>query len=204
MWAGNFVLTGSSEDADFYRCFGRLIVLALIHNIQVGFTLDNVLYLQLAGKEITLEDIKATAPYTYNGYNDILRSSRSELTETPVYYSDTSDYDEPTLDDDDETRGQVKVENRERYIAKKIHKEFVGSIKTQTDQIIEGFDDFLSGFRIDLFHILKLEDLDYMIRGITDLKIEDWIKFTTYDRCGDKDPQIEWFWQVCFFLFLKV
>lgn len=181
---------GSSVGGDFYRCFGRLIVLALIHNIQVGIALDNILFLQLAEKEITLEDIRATVPTKYKSYNEIMRSQPESFEETYYYFSEGSDGSE------DDEGGRVTFLNREKYVAGKIHKEFVSSIQTQTDEILKGFDDFLSIFRKDLFGILKLEDLDCMIRGIKELKVEDWKKFTTYQQgYNANDPQIEWFWQ---------
>ncbi|KAK1362991.1 hypothetical protein POM88_038552 [Heracleum sosnowskyi] len=182
---------GSSASADFYRCFGRLIVLALIHNIQVGITFDNILFLQLSEKKITLEDIRATDPAKYKSYNEIMRSSPQSYDEEYYYFSDGSDHS-----DDDEGGRVVPLEDREKYVAGKIQKEFVSSIQAQTDNILKGFDGLLSVFRIVIFQILKLEDFDYLIRGIKELKMEDWKKFTRYEQGYEaNDRQIKWFWQ---------
>ncbi|KAL8118615.1 hypothetical protein AgCh_016218 [Apium graveolens] len=46
-----------------------------------------------------------------------------------------------------------------------------------------------------MFQIIRLEDLDFMIRGIQELNTEDWVESTSYEGYMDKDPVIVWFWQ---------
>ena len=56
-----------------YFCFsGRVIALALMHRVQVGVVFDRVFYLQLAGKYISLEDIRDADPSLYSSCKQIL------------------------------------------------------------------------------------------------------------------------------------
>ncbi|WOG84017.1 hypothetical protein DCAR_0103196 [Daucus carota subsp. sativus] len=50
---------GSLKDANFYICFGRLIALALIHEIQIGIALDRCLFVQYREGDLRLKDTQS-------------------------------------------------------------------------------------------------------------------------------------------------
>ncbi|KAK1362965.1 hypothetical protein POM88_038526 [Heracleum sosnowskyi] len=175
-------LRAEEKYPNFFRCFGRLLALAIIHEIQIGITLDRTFFRQLAENDINLEDIKETAPTKFKLYSGILLASERDFQGYTLYGG---------VD-----KKQITFEEREEFIAKEICAEFVDCIKVQTGQIIEGIDDIISfPKRTEIFQIIRLEDLDCMIRGIQELNTEDWITSTIYEGYMDKDPVIKWFWQ---------
>jgi len=36
----------------------------------------------------------------------------------------------------------------------------------------------------------------YLISGIAEIDIDDWMHHTTYKNCSENDKVIKWFWQV--------
>nr|CAD1831242.1 unnamed protein product [Ananas comosus var. bracteatus] len=54
-----------SVNLEYFKFSGRLIALALMHEVQIGITFDRTFFLQLAGKPITLEDVKDADPFLY-------------------------------------------------------------------------------------------------------------------------------------------
>ncbi|KAG8049803.1 hypothetical protein GUJ93_ZPchr0009g1969 [Zizania palustris] len=71
-----FYLNGTSVvdplHLKYLRFSGRIIGLALMHRVQVGITLDRTVFLHLAGRSITLEDISVADPITYASCKRIL------------------------------------------------------------------------------------------------------------------------------------
>ncbi|KAH0706014.1 hypothetical protein KY289_011090 [Solanum tuberosum] len=56
----------------YFTFCGIMIVLALMHKIKIGVVFDLVFFLQLAGEEISLEDIGDADPSLYSSYKQIL------------------------------------------------------------------------------------------------------------------------------------
>lgn len=192
-----FLFTGALKDANFYICFGRLIALALIHEIQIGIALDRCLFVQFREDDLRLDDIKETSPRLYKSCKQLLMWSEEEFPNS-IYWEDV-DVDEGEDEDNaDKDNALVKFADREHFISKKIHAQFVEAIQTQTRQILQGFDDVIpSAHRIEFFQIMKLNDLDGMIRGILDLDVEEWRNYNTYEGAfSNIDPHIDWF---CYF-----
>nr|GFA48332.1 E3 ubiquitin-protein ligase UPL5-like [Tanacetum cinerariifolium] len=57
---------------EYYRFASRMIALALMHNTQVGIVFGRAFFLQLAGINVSLEDIKDVDPYLYSSCKQIL------------------------------------------------------------------------------------------------------------------------------------
>ncbi|KAL8118616.1 E3 ubiquitin-protein ligase UPL5-like [Apium graveolens] len=107
-----YVKQGAEEKyPDFFLCFGRLLALALIHEIQIGITLDRTIFQKLAENDINLEDIRETAPGKFKSYSEILLSSED-------------DYGLYTLFDR-VTNKRITFEEREKFIAEEICADFV-------------------------------------------------------------------------------
>ncbi|KAL6584808.1 SUMO-activating enzyme subunit 2 [Orobanche minor] len=117
---------GSVKSVDFYRCFGRIIALALIHEIEMGIAFDNILFLLLGGHNLTLADIRETAPRLYKSYNQIMSYSPDRLERAELFHDG----------------GQVTIENREGFVSEKIYLEFDESIRTQIEAISQSLMTF--------------------------------------------------------------
>ncbi|WMV46163.1 hypothetical protein MTR67_039548 [Solanum verrucosum] len=57
---------------EYFIFSGRMIALALLHRVQISIAFDCVFFLQLAGEDISFEDIRDANPYLYNGCKKIL------------------------------------------------------------------------------------------------------------------------------------
>ncbi|KAF3646233.1 putative 60S ribosomal protein L6-like [Capsicum annuum] len=188
-----------------YFCFsGRMIALALMRKVQIGVVFDRTFFLQLAGKNISLEDVRDTDPYLYNSCKLIL------------------DMDPEMVDQDnlglrffcevDQSLGSrkgielcpngkdtvVDSKNRETYVNLLIEHHFVTSIAEQVASFVKGFDDITTtSSRLSFFQYLNPEDLDLMLDGYgNDISVEDWKAHTNYHGYKRSDCQISWFWKI--------
>lgn len=188
-----------------YFCFsGRVIALALMHRVQVGVVFDRVFYLQLAGKYISLEDIRDADPSLY--------SSCKQILEMDAEFIDSDGLGLTFVREVEELGSRKIVElcpggksmavnskNRQDYVSLLIRHRFVTSISEQTSQFAKGFADILCNPRLQkqFFLSLELEDLDRMLFGSEHaICVEDWKAHTEYNGYKENDPQIIWFWKI--------
>lgn len=188
----------------YFKFSGRLIALALMHKVQIGITFDRTFFLQLAGKPITLEDVKDADPFLYASCKWILDMDPALV---------DSDALGLTFSRDVEVLGSIKnVElstggkdivvnstNRESYVNLLIEHSFVTSVAYQVEQFARGFADILSDRTHQrlFFESLELEDVDRLLYGSGGaISLTEWKQHTMYECYKEKDDQIQWFWKV--------
>ncbi|KAJ9174834.1 hypothetical protein P3X46_013435 [Hevea brasiliensis] len=145
---------------EYFSLASKLIALALIHKLPVGVVFDRVFFLQLAGKNISLEDIRDTDPCLYGNCKKILemgsKSIASDALELRFIRS---------------PGGKSCVVNRKKgkiFVDLLIHFHFVTSISKQVSYFAHGFADVFGNISLQkfFFHCLELEDLDCMLQGV--------------------------------------
>ncbi|KAK4726842.1 hypothetical protein R3W88_031759 [Solanum pinnatisectum] len=171
-----------------------MIALALMHKIQIGVVFDRVFFLQLAGKDISLEDIRDADPTLYSSSKHILEMDPETVDQDIL--SLTFAYDVEDL----WSRTTVKLcpngkyivvnsKNRKEYVNLLIQHRFVTSIASQIAHFSQGFSDITtSSIKTFLFWSLYLEDLDKMLDGSgTVISVEDWKAHTNYNGYEEND-----------------
>ncbi|CAI0374416.1 unnamed protein product [Linum tenue] len=189
---------------EFFNFSGRVIALALMHKVQVGIVLDRVLFLQLAGADIHLEDIRDADPILYSSCKQILDMDAEFIDSDALGLTFVREFEE---------LGSRKVvqlcpngkniivnsKNREEYIKLLIHHRFVTSISEQVSHFARGFSDILLKGSLPsfFFRSLELQDLDWVLYGSdAPICVEDWKEHTDYNGFEETDPQISWFWKI--------
>uniref|UniRef100_A0ACD5XV35 Uncharacterized protein n=1 Tax=Avena sativa TaxID=4498 RepID=A0ACD5XV35_AVESA len=200
-----FYLNGTSAvdplHLKYFIFSGRVIGLALMHKVQVGIVLDRTLFLHLAGRSITLEDIAAADPFTYASCKRILEMGAADIDDLTLTFS----RDVHTLGSRRTIElcpgGQdipVNISNREHYIDLLIKNIFVDSISDQLASFAKGFSDILVNPKLQkvFFGCLDLEDFDRMLGGSNNnINLKDWRSHTQYNGYKEKDRYINWFWK---------
>ncbi|KAF7105419.1 hypothetical protein CFC21_106234 [Triticum aestivum] len=179
-----FYLNGTSAmdplHLEYFIFSGRLIGLALMHKVQVGIVLDRTLFLHLAGRSITLEDIATADPITYASYVHILGTQRN--VDICAGGQDIS----------------VNISNIDYYIDLLIKNIFVDSISNQLAKFAKGFSDILANPELKkvFFGCLDQEDFDRMLGGNNNsINLKDWGSHTQYNGYKEKDRHVNWFWK---------
>ncbi|KAG2635787.1 hypothetical protein PVAP13_2NG387200 [Panicum virgatum] len=185
----------------YFTFAGRIIGLALMHKVQVGIVLDRTLFLHLAGRSITLEDISVADPVKYASFKRILEMNAAEIDDLYLTFSRGA-HELGTQEIIDLCPGgqdiSVNIRNREQYIDLLIKNTFVDSISAQLTHFTQGFTDILVNpdRRKDFFECLDLEDLDRLLGGSNDtINLQDWKSHTQYNGYKEKDRLITWFWK---------
>lgn len=188
---------------EYFNFAGRMIALVLAHNIQVGIMFDRTFYLQLAGTDISLEDIKDADPYFYSSCRQILDMDPVLLDEDALALTFVNEVEE---------LGSMKVielisngkniivnsRNRKDYVELLIQHRFLTCVADQLTEFAKGFSEIVGNEQIQklVFQTLEFEDLDGILRGKITISVQDWKVHTEYDGYTETDSQIQWFWKV--------
>jgi hypothetical protein len=213
MFAASEVINPLHVVLEYFKFAGRVIALALVHKMQVGIVFGRAFFLQLAGINVSLEDIKDADPYLYNSCKHILEMDPSVVDQDVLGLTFMWEFEEfgskkvvELLPGGKEI--SVNSINRNRYIDLIIEHQFVMSIAQQVSEFSQGFLDIVGNEEnMNLFFkSLEHEDLDGMLGGSeSEISVDDWKAHTHYNGYKETDLQIDWFWKVCassLFLFL--
>ncbi|CAO2173318.1 unnamed protein product [Urochloa humidicola] len=188
---------------EYFEFAGRMIALALRHRIHVGVFFDRTLFLQLAGRPVTLDDIAEADPSLHASCKKIL-----EMDPTLV----DSNALELTFVREDEVLGSrtvtelfpggkdvaVTSENRCKYIDLLIQDRFVNCTRRQLAYFAAGFRIMFDKWKpwTEFFASLDNEDFDQMLGGSKGaIDVSQWRAHTDYRGYKEKDRQIKWFWK---------
>ncbi|XP_024984327.1 E3 ubiquitin-protein ligase UPL5-like isoform X2 [Cynara cardunculus var. scolymus] len=191
-------------DLEYFNFAGRVIALALMNRVPVGIVFDRSFFLQLAGKNVSLEDIKDVDPFLYSSCRKILDMDPLAVDEDALGLTFVWNVDKLGAMDVVELcpGGKnmiVNSKNRKTYVDLLIHHCFVVSVAEQISHFARGFTDIVGGENIlkMFFSSLTLEDFDKMLHGSeTDISVVDWKAHTDYEGYSPTDPQIYWFWKI--------
>ncbi|CAN4095962.1 unnamed protein product [Withania somnifera] len=189
---------------EYFSFSGRVIALALMHKIQVGVVFDRVFFLQLSGKNISLDDIRDADPFLYSSCKQILEMDPEMVDQDTLGLTFVREVEELGSRKVVELcpKGKstmVNSKNREQYVKLLIQHRFVTSIAEQVAHFAQGFASIITTVRLQrsFFQSLDLEDLDSMLHGSeTAVSVEDWKAHTDYNGYKESDPQISWFWKI--------
>lgn len=182
-----------------------MIALALRHKIHVGVLFDRTLFLQLAGRPITLDDIADADPSLHASCKKILEMDPSLVDSDLLGLRFVREVDVLGLRTTTELfpggkDTSVNSENRHEYIDLLIQDSFVNCTTRQLGHFAEGFSSML-GETISMTEFLEsldAEDFDEMLGGSKDsIDVKEWKAHTNNRGYKEKDRQINWFWKVC-------
>lgn len=189
---------------DYFSFAGKVIALALMHKIQVGIVFDRVFFLQLAGRAISLEDIKDADPYLYSSCKQILEMDPEAVDQDALGLTFVHEIEELGIRKVIELcpggkSVAVNSKNREQYVHSLIQQRFVTAIKEQVSKFSKGLVEIMTGKGIQrsFFRCLNPEDLDGMLHGSEKaISVDDWKAHTEYHGFKETDDQISWFWKI--------
>ncbi|CAO2184180.1 unnamed protein product [Urochloa humidicola] len=188
----------------YFEFAGRIFALALMHKIHVGVFFDRTLFLRLAGRPISLDDIADADPDLYTSCQKILEMDPSLVDSNALGL---------TFVREDEVVGSriitelfpggkdvvVTSQNRGDYISLLIRDRFVKSIIFQLNHFITGFSSLFDRGKpwTKFFESLDAADFDRMLGGSSNdtIDVKEWRAYTDYHGYKEKDRQIKWFWK---------
>lgn len=188
----------------YFKFAGRMIALALRHKIHVGVLFDRTLFLQLAGRPITLDDIADADPSLHASCKKILEMDPTLVDSDVLGLRFIREVDVLGLRTVTELfpggkDTSVNSENLYEYINLLIQDSFVNCTRRQLGHFAEGFSSMLGETisQTAFFESLNVEDFDEMLGGSKDsIDVKQWRAHTHHRGYKENDGQVNWFWKV--------
>ncbi|CAH2055326.1 unnamed protein product [Thlaspi arvense] len=188
---------------ELFRFAGRIIALALKHEVQVGYLLDPLFFLQLRGQEISLEDVLASDKALHQSFKTLLEMNAEECDCLGLSFEiDTEQKSGKRLAYPLCLNGEnvaVTRNNRDLYVALQMKHRFQTQIENQLMGFSSGFQELLSaGATVsDFFGTLDLRDLDSLLGGSyrDSISVYEWMSCTVYENLNENDETTIWFWK---------
>ncbi|XP_026451303.1 E3 ubiquitin-protein ligase UPL5-like [Papaver somniferum] len=189
---------------NYFHFCGRVIALSLVYKVQVRILLDRTFFLQLAGKTVSLEDVRDADPLFYSSCKKILEMDSDLLDSDALALTFVSEVEKlgcmTTVELLPEGNSiALNSKNRVEYVNLLIQHRFVTSVSHQVQNFAEGFSQILGNTDLlaFFFRSLEHEDLDRMLHGSDKaICVEDWKAHTEYNGCKRTDSHIIWFWKI--------
>ncbi|CAL5013370.1 unnamed protein product [Urochloa decumbens] len=189
---------------EYFEFAGRIFALALMHKIHVGVFFDRTLFLRLAGRPISLDDIADADPDLYNSCQKILEMDPSLVDSNVLgltFVREVEVVGSRTITELFQGGKDVVVtsENRGHYISLLIQDRFVNSTRYQLNHFIAGFSSLFDRGKLwtKFFESLDAADFDRMLGGNSNdtIDVKEWRAYTDYHGYKENDRQIKWFWE---------
>ncbi|CAO2173319.1 unnamed protein product [Urochloa humidicola] len=159
----------------YFEFAGRIFALALMHKIHVGVFFDRTLFLRLARRPISLDDIADADPDLYTSCQKILEMDSSLV--------------------DSNALGLTFVREDEVVGSRTITELFPGG----KDVVVTRFSSLFDRGQpwTKFFKSLDAADFDRMLGGSSNdtIDVKEWRAYTDYHGYKEKDRQIKWFWK---------
>lgn len=189
----------------YFDFAGRMVALALMHKIYVGVFFDRTLFLHLAGRHITLDDIADADPSLHTSCKKILEMDPNLVDSNMLgltFVRDVEVLGSRTVTELIPGGKDIAVtsQNRRYYLDLLIQDRFVNSTRCQLNHFTTGFSCIFGNGTLwrKFFGSLDATDFDLMLGGSSkdNIDVKEWRAYTGYRGYKEKDPQIKWFWEV--------
>mmetsp|Transcript_38990 Transcript_38990/g.59285 ORF Transcript_38990/g.59285 Transcript_38990/m.59285 type:complete len:222 (+) Transcript_38990:3993-4658(+) len=177
----------------YFKFIGRVIGKALFEGCLLECYFIRSVYKMIIGQKLSFKDLEDFDNNLYQGLEWCLTNDVDDLYES---FSTQFDYFGRTEVAELIPGGEeidVTNENKHHYVERKSFFHLYKSIQKQMNAFLEGFYEIVPK---DLISIFTYQELELLISGMPDFKVEDLRKFTNYSGYTANSPQVQWFWEV--------
>ena len=167
------------DNALIYRFTGQLIGSAFINRNNIGIKLASYIWKELLEEQIELEDMKDYDNEIYESLKWISENDPEDLMMTFV------DSDDTELCENGNNI-ELNENNKQEFIRLMIEKKLIQPNRDSIELIKLGFQDVVD---LKLISIFTSNEIKGIVNGIEKIDIEDWKKYTYYDRQFEKNCQ---------------
>nr|CAB3266414.1 E3 ubiquitin-protein ligase SMURF2 [Phallusia mammillata] len=181
------------DHLSYFHFVGRILGMAVYHGhyIDGGFTM--LLYKQLLGKPISLEDMEEVDPDLYKSMRWILENDITDVLDHTFCVEHDSFGERVTHELKPNGLDILVTEaNKREYVKLYVKWRFLRGIEAQFLSLSKGFYELIPK------HLLRPFDereLELIIGGLGKIDVDDWKKNTKLKHCNPDSNIVKWFWQ---------
>ncbi|OIR58393.1 MAG: E3 ubiquitin-protein ligase hulA [Amphiamblys sp. WSBS2006] len=189
------ISTFASLDDECISCFvfaGMLIGFSLLHGKHMSIRLSGLIYRQLLGKSMALEDMKHVSA---DVYSSLVWMKENNVDGLGIFFTATRSIlgqsTETALKQGGEEIG-VTEENKHEYVDLMVEWYLEKNTAEQMGALKKGMSVFVTEKDIDVF---SEKELEHLVAGIEKIDPADWKAHTVYLDCTEEDRAVLFFWR---------
>jgi len=181
------------EHLNYFKFIGRCMGLAIFHRRFLDAYFIVSFYKMILKKKVTLADLESVDAELFRGMSWMLENDITDV------------IDESFTTNEDRFGEMVTIELKpggaDVPVTQENKKEYVDLIVEYriSKRVQEQFEAFMSGFNElipqELINVFDERELELLIGGMSEIDVDDWIKYTDYRGYEMNDEVVQWFWK---------
>ncbi|KZP31501.1 HECT-domain-containing protein [Athelia psychrophila] len=181
------------DHLSYFTFIGRCLGLAVFHRRFLDAYFISSFYKMILGKKPVLADLENVDLELHKGLTWMLENDITDVLEEDFTVTEDRFGEIVTI----ELRPggadfPVTEDNKSEYVDCVVEYRIAKRVEAQFTAFQEGFREVIPQELIDVFDERELE---LLIGGMSEIDMDDWIKFTDYRGYEKTDQVVEWFWQ---------
>ncbi|KAG9018720.1 hypothetical protein FRB90_010334 [Tulasnella sp. 427] len=181
------------EHLNYFKFIGRVLGLAIFHRRFLDAYFIVSFYKMILRKKINLSDLESVDAELHRGMTWMLENDITDIIDET--FTTTEDRFGEMVTIDLKPGGAdvpVTEENKKDYVDCVIEYRIQKRVKEQFDAFMSGFNELIPQ---ELINVFDERELELLIGGMSEIDVDDWMKFTDYRGYEMNDQVVQWFWK---------
>jgi E3 ubiquitin-protein ligase NEDD4 len=181
------------EHLNYFKFIGRCLGLGIFHRRFLDAYFIVSFYKMILKKKVTLADLESVDVELHRGMTWMLENDITDIIDETFTTTEERFGEMVTI--------ELKPGGEDVPVTEDNKKEYVECIVDYriSKRVKEQFEAFMSGFSElipqDLITVFDERELELLIGGMSEIDVDDWLKFTDYRGYEMTDEVIQWFWK---------
>ncbi|TDL19890.1 HECT-domain-containing protein [Rickenella mellea] len=181
------------EHLNYFKFIGRCLGLAIFHRRFLDAYFIVSFYKMILKKKVTLSDLESVDAELHRGLTWMLENDITDVIDETFTTAEDRFGEMVTID--------LKPGGADEAVTQDNKKEYVDCVVEYriSKRVQEQFEAFMSGFNElipqELINVFDERELELLIGGMSEIDVDDWIKYTDYRGYEMNDEVVQWFWK---------
>jgi len=181
------------EHLNYFKFIGRIVGLSIFHRRFLDAYFISSFYKMIVQKKIAPTDLESVDAELHRSMKWMLDNDITDVIEETFSLQEERFGELVTIE---LKPGGVDIpvteENKQEFVELMVEYRTTKRVQEQYTAFMEGFNELVPQ---DLINVFDERELELLIGGISEIDVDDWVKFTDYRGYSTDDQVIKWFWQ---------
>ncbi|EIW60741.1 HECT-domain-containing protein [Trametes versicolor FP-101664 SS1] len=181
------------EHLNYFKFIGRCLGLGIFHRRFLDAYFVTAFYKMILRKKVTLADLESVDAELHRGLTWMLENDITDVIDE-TFTTVEERFGEMVTVELKPGGGDVPVteDNKKDYVLAVVEYRISKRVKEQFDAFMSGFSELIPQ---DLINVFDERELELLIGGMSEIDVDDWMKYTDYRGYEVNDEVVQWFWK---------
>ncbi|KAF9065282.1 hypothetical protein BDP27DRAFT_1332194 [Rhodocollybia butyracea] len=181
------------EHLNYFKFIGRCLGLGIFHRRFLDAYFIVSFYKMILKKKVTLADLESVDAELHRGMTWMLDNDITDIIDETFTTTEERFGEMVTIElKPGGADVPVTQDNKKDYVECVVDYRISKRVKEQFEAFMSGFSELIPQ---DLITVFDERELELLIGGMSEIDVDDWLKFTDYRGYEMTDEVIQWFWK---------